>query len=132
MVIIDELGRGTSTFDGTAIAYATLRYLAEQIKCLSFFVTHFPVIGSVAATHRNVGNSHVSYLAGEGETLTFLFRVEPGLETRSYGLNVARMAFGGSFDSILERAAMWSKQMESRQQKAREDEFLSIVKSIQN
>lgn len=130
-MIIDELGRGTSTFDGTAIAYATLRYLAEHICCLSFFVTHFPAIGCVASTHSNVGNAHVSYLATEGDTLTFLFRVEPGLETRSYGLNVARMAFGGSFDSILERAALFSRHMEARQIAAREREFISLVKSIQ-
>ncbi len=128
MVIIDELGRGTSTFDGTAIAYATLRHLAEEIRCLSFFVTHFPVIGSVAATHSNVGNSHVSYFAGQGDDITFLFKVEPGLETRSYGLNVARMAFGGAFDNILERAAVWSKQMEKRQTRAKETEFMNTIK----
>jgi DNA mismatch repair ATPase MutS len=75
LVVIDELGRGTSTFDGTAIAYATLRYLSD-LHCLSFFVTHFPLIGSLEATHPNIGNAHVSYLGGQNkdESITFLFQ----------------------------------------------------------
>ncbi len=105
LVIIDELGRGTSTYDGTAIAYATLKHIAETIHCLSFFVTHYPVLGNLALSHSNIGNAHLSYLQGESndDPITFLYQVKPGLETRSYGLNVARLVFAGMFDHLLAR-----------------------------
>jgi DNA mismatch repair protein MSH3 len=127
LVIMDELGRGTSTFDGTAIAYATLRYLAETVQCLSFFVTHYPIIGSLAITHPTVGNGHMAYLVTESDApITFLYQVRPGLETRSYGLNVAKLAFSGALDNVLEVAASKSKEMEEAERKRREKEFKDL------
>jgi DNA mismatch repair protein MSH3 len=132
LVIIDELGRGTSTFDGAAIAYATLRHLAETLHCLSFFVTHFPLIGSLAATHPNVSNAHVSYLGGgtRQDPITFLFQVRPGLESRSYGLNVAQMAFGGAWDDVLQKAAHYAAEMEERERRRRLAEFAQVVQKL--
>ena len=128
LVIIDELGRGTSTFDGTAIAYATLKHLAESVQCLSFFVTHYPSIGALATTHKNIANYHVAYVEGESEEepITFLFQVKPGLETRSYGLNCARLVFADTHENILKRAREKSREMEDMETERLEEQLRSV------
>lgn len=64
LVIMDELGRGTSTHDGVAIAYATLQYLLKDVRCLTLFVTHYPKVAELTQKFpREVGAYHVSYLA---------------------------------------------------------------------
>ncbi|KAL5727562.1 hypothetical protein ACHQM5_000745 [Ranunculus cassubicifolius] len=101
LVIIDELGRGTSTHDGVAIAYATLHYLLEK-KCMTLFVTHYPKIADIKKEFpSSVGSYHVSYLTSEKareiedmerHDITFLYKVVPGISDKSFGLNVARLA----------------------------------------
>ncbi|TVU16653.1 hypothetical protein EJB05_40228, partial [Eragrostis curvula] len=111
LVIIDELGRGTSTHDGVAIAYATLHYLLKVKKCVVIFVTHYPKILDIQREFEgSVGAYHVSYLATrklakvkdkEAETtpetkdlgeITFLYKLVPGCSDKSFGLNVAMLA----------------------------------------
>lgn len=111
LVIIDELGRGTSTHDGVAIAYATLHYLLKNKKCIVIFVTHYPKILNIQSEFEgSVGAYHVSYLStrkllqisdemmGNGtETedlgeITFLYKLVAGASDRSFGLNVALLA----------------------------------------
>ncbi|KAG9441136.1 hypothetical protein H6P81_016990 [Aristolochia fimbriata] len=112
LVIIDELGRGTSTHDGVAIAYATLHHLLKQKKCMVLFVTHYPSILDIKEEFpSSMGSYHVSFLASQqnygiesepdsqaksqdaGEvTVTFLYKVVPGISDKSFGLNVARLA----------------------------------------
>eukprot|EP00268_Persea_americana_P050080 TRINITY_DN5420_c0_g1_i5.p1 TRINITY_DN5420_c0_g1~~TRINITY_DN5420_c0_g1_i5.p1 ORF type:complete len:629 (+),score=145.72 TRINITY_DN5420_c0_g1_i5:657-2543(+) len=111
LVIIDELGRGTSTHDGVAIAYATLHHLVAQKKCMVLFVTHYPKIIDIKEEFPgSVQPYHVSYLTSAksleimdsrlesgGENLdhgdvTFLYKVVPGMSDKSFGLNVARLA----------------------------------------
>jgi DNA mismatch repair ATPase MutS len=53
------------SYDGTAIAYATLKHLADTVHCFTFFVTHYPILGTLALAHSNVGNAHMSYIEGE-------------------------------------------------------------------
>ncbi|KAL6844331.1 hypothetical protein ACP4OV_026004 [Aristida adscensionis] len=111
LVIIDELGRGTSTHDGVAIAYATLHYLLKVKKCIVIFVTHYPKILDIQREFGgSVGAYHVSYLATRkllettdkqletspetpdlGE-ITFLYKLVAGASDRSFGLNVALLA----------------------------------------
>lgn len=111
LVIIDELGRGTSTHDGVAIAYATLHYLLKEKKCIVIFVTHYPKILDIQREFEgSVGAYHVSYLATRkllevtdkqmetstetkdlGE-ITFLYKLVAGASDRSFGLNVALLA----------------------------------------
>ncbi|KAL6651764.1 hypothetical protein ACP70R_010689 [Stipagrostis hirtigluma subsp. patula] len=111
LVIIDELGRGTSTHDGVAIAYATLHYLLKVKKCIVIFVTHYPKILDIQKEFEgSVGVYHVSYLAtrklleitdkqveanpetkDHGE-ITFLYKLVAGASDRSFGLNVALLA----------------------------------------
>lgn len=111
LVIIDELGRGTSTHDGVAIAYATLHYLLKVKKCIVIFVTHYPKILDIRSEFEgSVGAYHVSYLSTrkllqitdekmgistETEDLgeiTFLYKLVAGASDRSFGLNVALLA----------------------------------------
>ncbi|GAU15437.1 hypothetical protein TSUD_44740 [Trifolium subterraneum] len=102
LVILDELGRGTSTHDGMAIAYATLHYLLKQRKSLVLFVTHYPKIasletefpGSVAAYHMSHLTSHndASRKSNDHENVTYLYKLVPGVSERSFGFKVAQLA----------------------------------------
>jgi DNA mismatch repair protein MSH3 len=68
LVILDELGRGTSTHDGVAIAYAVLRHFIEKIRCITLFVTHYPSLAKLAHEFKGiVGNYHMGFLETEGE-----------------------------------------------------------------
>lgn len=98
LVIMDELGRGTSTHDGVAIAYATCAYLLNTIQCLSLFVTHYPSLARLdTSPDAGVGNYHMSFIenepgADDKSSITFLYTLVAGAAGRSYGLNVARLA----------------------------------------
>jgi DNA mismatch repair protein MSH3 len=97
LVIIDELGRGTSTHDGVAIAYASLHTLIKEKRCMIIFVTHYPKILDIIKEFKGeVGAYHVAFLTDEkmvrnGE-VTFLYKVIKGASDKSFGLNVAHLA----------------------------------------
>ncbi|KAL5597010.1 uncharacterized protein BROUX77_006958 [Berkeleyomyces rouxiae] len=97
LVILDELGRGTSTHDGAALAQAVLHHVATATRCLTLFITHYQNLARVAdALAPAVKNVHMRFAAhtnadGE-EEITFLYEVAEGVAHRSYGLNVARLA----------------------------------------
>ncbi|ELU13785.1 hypothetical protein CAPTEDRAFT_157997 [Capitella teleta] len=110
LVILDELGRGTSTHDGQAIAHATLRHLVQEIGCLALFVTHYQSLSALElAFPSSVTNHHMSFLLDEG-VLTFLYQCVRGAADRSYGLNVAKLA--DIPQSILSLASEKSKELE--------------------
>ncbi|XP_039046481.1 LOW QUALITY PROTEIN: DNA mismatch repair protein MSH3-like [Hibiscus syriacus] len=103
LVIIDELGRGTSTHDGVAIAYATLHHLLDQKKCMVLFVTHYPKIADIKVKFPgSVEAYHVSYLtscndestpeAKSDHDVTYLYKLVPGVSARSFGFKVAQLA----------------------------------------
>ncbi|RAL51406.1 unnamed protein product [Cuscuta campestris] len=102
LVIIDELGRGTSTHDGVAIAYATLQHLLKRKKCPVLFVTHYPKIADIKNEFPgSVGIYHVSYLTSKSdsnhdemndENITYLYKLVPGISERSFGFKVAQLA----------------------------------------
>eukprot|EP00917_Polyrhabdina_sp_WS-2016_P000712 GHVP01001542.1.p1 GENE.GHVP01001542.1~~GHVP01001542.1.p1 ORF type:complete len:1183 (+),score=247.84 GHVP01001542.1:1162-4710(+) len=100
LALVDELGRGTSTFDGTAIALASLDHMAQK-GCLTLFSTHFNLIADEMANSPWVSNYHMQSRAEENDDtkVTFLYHFTKGVCPRSYGLNVARLA--GLPDSIL-------------------------------
>jgi DNA mismatch repair protein MSH3 len=111
LVILDELGRGTSTHDGTAVAFAVLHHLATQVKCHLLFVTHFPELAQITQTCANIVQcAHMGFLKVDDQ-LVFLYTLASGLADRSYGLNVARLA--GLPPSVLAIAESQSKVMES-------------------
>ncbi|KAK8056211.1 muts domain V-domain-containing protein [Apiospora rasikravindrae] len=113
LVILDELGRGTSTHDGAAIAQAVLQQVVEENKCLTLFITHYQSLSRVAdSLEGRIRNVHMRFEAtkrgcimddsamedtdeassGLDEEITFLYEVADGVAHRSYGLNVARLA----------------------------------------
>ncbi|XP_068616934.1 DNA mismatch repair protein Msh3 [Brachionichthys hirsutus] len=124
LVILDELGRGTSTHDGIAIAYATLEYFIREVKALTLFVTHYPPLCDLERVYpEHVSNYHMAFLLNEPdiatdaedgeaqpEFITFLYQLTEGAAGRSYGLNVARLA--DIPDSILHTAACKARELE--------------------
>lgn len=91
-VIIDELGRGTSTYDGVAIAHAVLKYLSEEIKCFLLFATHYHLLLEEFALYSNVSCFHMACEFDEEEDeVKFLYKFKKG-NALSYGINVAKMA----------------------------------------
>ncbi|XP_038259774.1 DNA mismatch repair protein Msh3 isoform X3 [Dermochelys coriacea] len=125
LVILDELGRGTSTHDGIAIAYATLEHFIRDVESLTLFVTHYPSICDLEKIYpEQVGNYHMAFLVNEEESeqqkgtedeenpefITFLYQITRGVAARSYGLNVAKLA--DVPEEILKKAAHKSKELE--------------------
>jgi DNA mismatch repair protein MSH3 len=134
LVILDELGRGTSTHDGVAIAGSVLDYVVREVKCLCLFITHYQSLAGVSRGFeegRELRNVHMRFTAtnpsargrsedtdAEGdeegvdgdEEITFLYEVGEGVAHRSYGLNVARLARVPK--AVLETAALKSRELE--------------------
>ena len=91
LVLLDEIGRGTSTFDGVSIAWAVARHLAERIRCPTLFATHYFELTQLAQAYKTIANVHLDAVEAGGE-LTFLHAVQEGPASQSYGLQVARLA----------------------------------------
>ncbi len=91
LVILDELGRGTSTHDGMALAWAIARYLAERVRCKTLFATHYRELARLAEEVPGVINLHAAVREWKGD-LVFLYRIRPGVAGRSYGIHVAKLA----------------------------------------
>jgi DNA mismatch repair protein MutS len=91
LVLMDEVGRGTSTFDGLALAWAIGRHLVEGNKSLSLFATHYFEMTRLALEYREVANVHLDAVEHK-DTVVFLHAVEEGPASQSYGLQVAQLA----------------------------------------
>ncbi|MCX8071111.1 MAG: DNA mismatch repair protein MutS [Candidatus Binatia bacterium] len=102
LVVLDEIGRGTSTFDGISIAWAVAEFLHESSqRPLVLFATHYHELTDLARLHPRISNFSVAVREWKGEVI-FLRRVVPGAASRSYGIEVARLA--GVPDAVVERA----------------------------
>jgi len=91
LVLMDEVGRGTSTFDGLSLAWACAAYIAEKIRAFTLFATHYFELTSLAGETPGVHNVHVEAVE-HGDTLVFLHSVREGPANQSYGLQVAALA----------------------------------------
>ena len=91
LVLLDEIGRGTSTYDGVAIAWAVAEYLHERIGCKAIFATHYHELTQLADRFARIVNCNVA-VHEAGEEIIFLHRLRPGGADRSYGIHVGRLA----------------------------------------
>lgn len=114
LVLLDELGRGTSTHDGVAIAQAVLDHIVRETRSLTLFITHYQGLSAMTKAYRNeeLKNVHMKFTEGgeNGQEITFLYEVGEGVAHRSYGLNVARLATIP--EPVLDVAAVKSKELE--------------------
>lgn len=91
LIIFDEIGRGTATFDGMAIAQAMIEYIASSIKCITLFSTHYHELTFLEEKKLGIKNVHAS-ASIENDDLVFLYQIKPGRSNKSYGVNVAKLA----------------------------------------
>lgn len=91
LVLMDEVGRGTSTFDGLALAQAIAEHLLQKNKCFTLFATHYFELTRLPENYANAINMHLSALE-EGKDIVFLHHIEPGPANKSYGIAVAKLA----------------------------------------
>ena len=91
LIVLDEIGRGTSTYDGLALAWAVLEHIHDKIKAKTLFATHYHELTELESQFDGIRNLHVS-VKEAGDQIIFLRKVEPGAADRSYGIEVARLA----------------------------------------
>ncbi|WP_171208740.1 MULTISPECIES: DNA mismatch repair protein MutS [unclassified Ruegeria] len=109
LVILDEIGRGTATYDGLSIAWATLEHLHAANTCRALFATHYHELTALAGNLEGVDNATVAVKEWEGEVI-FLHEVHKGAADRSYGVQVAQLA--GLPASVVDRARVVLEQLE--------------------
>jgi DNA mismatch repair protein MutS len=128
LVLMDEIGRGTSTFDGLALAGGIATHLHDKARCFTLFATHYFELTEFPANHHGAINVHVSAVEGGGKRgadsgIVFLHRIEPGPASRSYGIQVARLA--GVPGSVVQhaRTALAALETQSEQHRSQVDLF---------
>ena len=115
LILLDEVGRGTSTYDGLAIAWAAVEFLHARVRAKTLFATHYFELTELAAQLAGVKNFHVS-VKETGGGIAFLRKVEPGAADRSYGIEVAKLA--GLPDEVVRRAREVLIEHEAAEQRA--------------
>ena len=118
IVLLDEIGRGTPTYDGVAIAWAVTECLLNSIGCNTIFATHYHELTQLTEELEHVRNFNVA-VREVGDTIVFLHRLEPGGADRSYGIHVGRLA--GLPHSVVTRAWQVLKLLETGHHVARQD-----------
>lgn len=117
LVILDEVGRGTSTFDGLSLAWAIAENLIDGISCRTLFATHYHQLTDLAGPGRGVVNQRVA-VKEWGDEIVFLHRIEDGGTDKSYGLHVGRLA--GLPKDVLERAKIILDKLEDEGEKVKD------------
>lgn len=102
LIIFDEIGRGTSTYDGMSLAQAMIEYLLKTTKAKVLFSTHYHELTAMGEQYESISNVHVDVKEENGD-ITFLYKVVPGPANKSYGINVARLA--NLPEAIIERSS---------------------------
>ena len=111
LILFDEIGRGTSTYDGMALAQAMIEYIAACVHAKTLFSTHYHELTSLTESIGVVRNVHV-VVKEDKEKVTFLYKVKEGRADRSYGINVAKLA--GLPEAVTDRAKELQKELESK------------------
>ncbi len=111
LVILDEIGRGTATYDGLSIAWSVAEHLYDQVKCRALFATHYHELTQLADAREGIQNYSVA-VREWNDQIIFLRQIIPGAADRSYGIQVARLA--GLPQSIIDRASVLLKNLEGQ------------------
>jgi DNA mismatch repair protein MutS len=111
LVLMDEIGRGTSTFDGLSLAWAAAHFMGEKAKAFTLFATHYFELTALAQELPDCDNVHLDATEHEGQ-LVFLHAVKPGPANQSYGLQVASLA--GVPPTVIKRAKVYLKSLEAQ------------------
>lgn len=111
LVLMDEIGRGTSTFDGLALAWACAEYLANHLRAFTLFATHYFELTRLPEQHRNICNIHLDAIE-HGDKLIFMHAVKNGPANQSYGIQVAQLA--GLPKAVIENAKQHLHQLEQQ------------------
>lgn len=140
LILFDEIGRGTATYDGMALAQAILEYDISKIHAKTFFSTHYHELTSLADKYPQMKNVHVSVSENDGK-VTFLYKIQDGPMDKSYGINVAQLA--GMPSDLLYRATDILKSLEEKgnkgeaipkvvinKEKPKEDPIITTLKNI--
>ena len=114
LILIDEIGRGTSTYDGVAIAWAVAEYIANNIKARCIFATHYHELNVMANTYPQIKNYRITVSEENGE-IEFLRKIVPGGASKSYGIQVAKMA--GLPKTVVSRSEELMKKMQKNYSK---------------
>lgn len=114
LVLFDELGRGTATFDGMALAQSIIEYIHDNIKCKTLFSTHYHELTDLENNLKNLKNIHVSAVEDDGN-ITFLHKIKNGSIDKSYGIHVAKLA--NLPDSLIKRANQILNVYENKEKK---------------
>ena len=127
LVLMDEIGRGTSTFDGLALAWAIGKFILEKNKALTLFATHYFELTRLALEYRQLANIHLDAVEHK-DTIVFLHAVEEGPADRSYGLQVAALA--GVPKPVIRQAKKYLEMLEAQslQRGGQDDLFLASRK----
>ncbi|KAF9069829.1 DNA mismatch repair protein MSH3 [Rhodocollybia butyracea] len=140
LVVLDELGRGTSTFDGMAIAHAVLQHLVQSTRCKTLFITHYPLVaGEIEKQYPDrIQNLHMGYTAEDRidgtRDITFLYRLTKGLASDSFGVECGRLA--GLPEEILyaasHKSSRMQKEVEDRIARNRALNTVKLIKELKN
>ena len=114
LILFDELGRGTATYDGISLAQAIIEYIHDNIKAITFFSTHYHELTELEEHKKHIKNVHVSAYEENGN-ITFLHKVKDGSIDKSYGIHVAKLA--NLPDSLIKRADEILKSYEGNKKK---------------
>ncbi|CRH86032.1 putative DNA mismatch repair protein [Chlamydia trachomatis] len=115
LILFDELGRGTATYDGMALAQSIIEYIHDRIGAKTLFATHYHELTALSDSLPQLENVHVSTLEQDGQ-VTFLHKITPGPANKSYGIHVAKIA--GMPEDLLMRAGTILETLENQGQEA--------------
>lgn len=128
LILLDEMGRGTATFDGLSLAWATVEYLHAETGARTLFATHYHELTMLAEKLKRVRNLRVGVKEAAGG-IVFLHNIEPGAASKSYGIDVAKLA--GLPPAVIERARRVLKQHEKQERSAAADVQMDAAEPMQ-
>ena len=128
LILFDELGRGTATYDGMSLAQAILEYISKNIKSFTLFSTHYHELTRLDKKYKNIKNVHVSAIEN-GNEITFLHKVKNGAVDKSYGIHVARLA--KMPEKLLDRAEEILNEYETSAKKKNPEEKIQLAMDLE-